>query len=62
MMTDNGHITFPSASMANPYPIWLALGLNTGLRTANGLQPKDVRMCVHNCVPACPMSLLGVTV
>lgn len=31
----------PSASMSTSYPTWLALGLNTGLRTANGLQPKD---------------------
>jgi hypothetical protein len=61
-MTENGHTTCPSASMSTPYPTWLALGLNTGLRTANGLQPKDVRMCIHNCVPKCLMSLLGVTV
>lgn len=62
MMTDNGHTTCPSASMSTPYLIWLALGLNTGLGTANGLQPKDVRMCDHNCVPECLMSLLGATV
>lgn len=65
MMTDNGHrllTTCLSASMSTPYPTWLALGLNTGLSTASGVHPKDVRMCVHNCVPECLMSLLGVTV
>lgn len=62
MMTDNGHTNYPSASTSTPYPTWLALGLNTGLRTASGLQPKNVRMCIHNCVPECLVSLLGVTI
>jgi hypothetical protein len=32
MMRENGHTTCPSANMSTPFPTWLALGLNTGLR------------------------------